>query len=254
MIEAVNSAAAGNALLVCKDEETRELLVQSLRALAIRSEICEEVFSAAALIESHKFEAVIVDLKMGEQAAEVMERLRHSPANRTAVSFVVTSDDSNSDGASDLESTFVLARPLSSSVVSQTLRAAYGLIVRERRRYFRCVIAIPAMIRTLESPYEEIPCNTINISEGGIAAQCRFLLKSHIPEGVRFRLPGHSAHMFVPTTVRWRNDGDLVGLEFQGLSPSQKSDLQEWLARRLEETLPESVAALFRSVSPPTRN
>jgi hypothetical protein len=60
--------------------------------------------------------------------------------------------------------------------------------------------------------------------------------------------------MFVPATVRWRNDGDLVGLEFQGLSPSQKSDLQEWLARRLEETLPESVAALFRSVSPPTRN
>ena len=88
MIEAVNSAAAGNALLVCKDEETRELLVQSLRALAIRSEICEEVFSAAALIESHKFEAVIVDLKMGEQAAEVMERLRHSPANRTAVTAI----------------------------------------------------------------------------------------------------------------------------------------------------------------------
>jgi hypothetical protein len=41
-----------------------------------------------------------------------------------------------------------------------------------------------------------------------------------------------------------------VGLEFLNLPASQKSELQEWLAQKLEETLPESVAALFRSIAP----
>jgi hypothetical protein len=40
-----------------------------------------------------------------------------------------------------------------------------------------------------------------------------------------------------------------VGLEFQSLASPQRSELQEWLARKLDETLPENVAALFRSVS-----
>jgi len=37
-------------------------------------------------------------------------------------------------------------------------------------------------------------------------------------------------------------------LEFQSLAAPLKSELQEWLAHKLEETLPENVAALFRSV------
>jgi len=40
-----------------------------------------------------------------------------------------------------------LEGPLSPSSVRRTLKAAYGLIVRERLRYFRGAISIPAAIR-----------------------------------------------------------------------------------------------------------
>jgi len=32
------------------------------------------------------------------------------------------------------------------------------------------------------------------------------------------------------------------------MAPPQKSELQEWLARKLDETLPANVSALFRGV------
>jgi ActR/RegA family two-component response regulator len=243
-------AAACKALVISRDLEARELLINSLTPLAIQPEICEEVHSATRILDSHKFEAVIVDMRLGDEATLLMQELHRSPANRRAVSFAITASNGAATLATKSDSMFVLERPLSPASVSQTLRAAYGLMVRERRRYFRCPVEIPAAIRTQQNT-EEISCKTVNISEGGVAVRCHTLLGSHIPRGLRFRLPGGSAQLFAETTERWRLEGGVMGLEFATLPPSQKSELQEWLAQKLEETLPESVAALFRDIAHP---
>jgi DNA-binding response OmpR family regulator len=245
-------AAACKALVLSRDAEARALVIESLKPLAIQPEICEETETAIRLLDSRKFEAVIVDMRLGDDAALVMQELHRSPANRRAVSFTITPDNKARGLAGKAGSMFVLERPLSPAAVSQTLRAAYGLMVRERRRYFRCPVEIPAAIRTQQN-MEEISCKTVNISEGGVAVRCHTLLGSHIPRGLRFRLPGQSVQLFAETTERWRLEGGFVGLEFGTLPPPQKSELQEWLAQRLEETLPESIAALFRDIGPPAR-
>jgi c-di-GMP-binding flagellar brake protein YcgR len=119
-------------------------------------------------------------------------------------------------------------------------------MVRERRRYFRCPVAIPAFVRAREP--EDLLCQTVNISEGGIAIKVPATLDSDSAALVRFSLPDRASQLFAETKVVWRGHGGLVGLEFQFLAPPQKSELQEWLARKLDETLPPKVAALFRSV------
>ena len=252
MADPGTSAAACKALVVSRDAEVRQLLTESLQPLAIQAEICEETQSAIRLLDSRKFEAVIVDMRLGEDAALVMMELHHSRANRRAVSFTITPGNTATGLAGRADSMFVLERPLSPSSVSQTLRAAYGLMVRERRRYFRCPVEIPAAIRTDHNP-EEVSCKTVNISEGGVAVRCHTLLASHIPRGLRFQLPGRSTQLFAETTERWRLEGGVMGLEFGPFPPPQKSELQEWLAQRLEETMPESVAALSRGVGYPSR-
>jgi hypothetical protein len=63
-------------------------------------------------------------------------------------------------------SMFKFVRPLSIDSVSLTLKAAYGLIVRERRRYFRCPIAVGSTLRTTE--FAEIKSETVTIGEGGM--------------------------------------------------------------------------------------
>ena len=88
-----------------------------------------------------------MDLQLGDGAVLVMEQLRFSRANRTAVTFAIATGDKAQTAGVGLDSTFVLPRPLSADSISQILRAAYGLVVRERRRYFRCPIAVPAFVR-----------------------------------------------------------------------------------------------------------
>ncbi|MGA9544005.1 MAG: PilZ domain-containing protein [Candidatus Sulfotelmatobacter sp.] len=246
MTEIADAEAAATALIVCKDARARQLIIESLRPLAIRSESCEEVSAAALLLDKQKFEAVIVDLHLGEGAMLVMEKLRFSRANRTAVTFAIAAEGGARTPRIKLDSTFVLPRPLSADSITQILRAAYGLVVRERRRYFRCPLAVPAFVRAQQP--EEFLCQTVNISEGGVAISTRTMPDPELSTAVRFSLPERSSQLFSETKVCWRGQEGLVGLEFQSLAAPQKSELQEWLARKLDETLPENVAALFRSV------
>ena len=124
--------------------------------------------SRPAFLDKRKFEAVIVDLQLGDEAVLVLRQLRLSRANRTAVTFAITTGNgAQTSGRPD--STFVLQRPLSSAAINLTLRAAFGLIVRERRRYFRCPVVVPAFLRARQP--EDLLCQTVNISEGGIAIQ-----------------------------------------------------------------------------------
>lgn len=238
---------AARALVVCRDTQARESIVESLRTLAIRPEVCEEAVAANSLLDRQKFEAVIVDLRLGEEARLVMGHLRFSRANRTAVTFIITARDPAQEAGVRPGSTFVLQRPLSVATVGPILRAAYGLVVRERRRYFRCPVSIPVYVDA-QGP-RELLCQTVNISEGGIAIRCPTALDADVPLRVRFSLPDRSSRLFADTKVCWRGEGKLVGLAFQCLPPPQKSELQEWLARKLEETLPPEVATLFRSAS-----
>jgi hypothetical protein len=236
------SAAAGTALVVCKDPPTRQLILESLHPLAILPEICEDGVVAAGLLDKQKFEAVIVDLLLGDEAVLVLRQLRLSRANRTAVTFAITT--ATQDSARP-DSTFVLQRPLSAAAINQTLRAAFGMMVRERRRYFRCPVAIPALLRARQPA--DLLCQTVNISEGGVAIKVPAILDSEFAL-LRFSLPGRTSQLFAETKVVWRGHGGLVGLQFESLAAPQKQELQEWLARRLDETLPENVAALFRGV------
>jgi hypothetical protein len=239
------SAASGNALVLCKDAGTRQLIVDSLQPFAIRPEICEDGVVAASLLDKQKFEAVIVDLVLGEEALLVLRQLRFARANRTAVTFAITEGSGAEDSARP-DSTFVLSRPLSAASINQTLRVAFGLVVRERRRYFRCPLAIPAFLRVREP--DDMLCQTVNISEGGLAIDAPAPLDSDCDALVRFILPDRANQLFAETKVVWRGHGGLVGLQFQFLAPPQKSELQEWLARKLDETLPPNVSALFRGV------
>jgi ActR/RegA family two-component response regulator len=239
------AATAGTALVICKDEEICDLLIESLRPLAVRPQFCEEVFTARGLLNRRKFEAVIVDLQLGADALLMMEELHSSPANRTAVTFTISAGNAPLTRAVQPDATFRLQRPVSAASLHQTLRAAFGLMVRERRRYFRCPMATAAFLRIREP--EELCCQAVNVSEGGIAVR--------IPEGfdpaavkaVRFSLPDRARQILSETKVCWHDQAGVVGLQFQSLGASQKSELEEWLAGKLEETLPESVAALFRS-------
>ena len=185
----------------------------------------------------------MVDLRLGETAKEVLQKVRLSPSNHTTVAFAITEGTKESAQAFEAGSNFVLERPLSPTSVGRTLQAAYGLIVRERRRYFRCPTSIPASVR---DDTEQMDCHAVNISESGMAITTPVSLKPGTQVHVKFTIPDREIEINAQSEICWSDEKGRAGLRFLKPSDEQLSDLRDWLSRMLENSLPESVALKFR--------
>jgi PilZ domain len=239
--------SVGSALLLFIDAATIKPLRESMQRLALSTEVCIEVTSVPVLLNRKKFATIIVDFQLGDRARTrtLLRDVRHSLSNRTSVMFAISDSDKETAFAFEDGFNFVLRRPLSESSISQNLRAAYGLILREQRRYFRSPLEASVTLR--RAGMEEIFGNVMNISEGGIAIVAPLSLTPGIEVQVQFTLPGFESQFAVKSVVCWCRDG-YTGLRFVSLPTRLRTELQDWLSRRLEQSLPESVASKFRTL------
>jgi DNA-binding response OmpR family regulator len=242
------STPVAGALLVSRDAWTSKQIAEAMKGLAISTEICPDVDGACRALHTRKFDAVAVDFALGNRAPEVLGELRLSSSNRTAPTMAITRSNADLALAYCAGTSFVLERPLSPVSLVRTLKAGYGLIVRERRRYFRCPVRTPVLMRRIDM--RETRCRMVNISEGGLAialAPAKLVLGTQVR--VEFSLPGRLERFTAVCKTCWRDRKSRVGLRFLFLPLDQRRDLQEWLATRLEESLPESAAASFRDAT-----
>ncbi|MGO9125142.1 MAG: PilZ domain-containing protein [Terriglobales bacterium] len=235
-------APVATALVISDDEATIQQLTEGMQQFAISTEVCRDAGAALQSLNTRHYEAVVVDLKM-YQTKEIMERVRFSPANQTATTFAIMGGTESGSGFST-DANFVLERPLSAESLNRSIKAAYGTIMRERRRYFRCPVAIPVAVRSQEG--QETQYQTINISESGMAICIPLLLKAGTEVTVQFSLPENQTRFVIQSKICWSDGTGRAGLQFQNLSSPQKSELQGWLSQRLEEGLPKSVASKFQ--------
>ena len=64
---------------------------------------------------------------------------------------------------------------------------------------------------------------------------------------IQFTLPDPRLDLTADCKVCWNNDKGQAGLLFVFIASNLASDLQSWLARRLEEQLPDVVTQRFQS-------
>ena len=212
----------GLALLVSADPVTIQQFSHALQELSISPDVCQEVPAAVGLLNRRKFDAVIVDLQLGEQSGLILDEVHLSPSNRTAVTFAISGNDAEGT-AFRKRSEFVFERPLSTQSIRSTLKPAFGLILRERRRYFRCPVAIPVTILRQSMP--DVRCYSVNISAGGMAVSTFVPLIAGEDVRVQFTLPDHKVPFLAESTICWWKTGHL-GVRFMSLSQEHKSELQ----------------------------
>jgi CheY-like chemotaxis protein len=244
MTETGAQASIGTALVVSGDAGAIAQVRDSLRQLAMSAEVCGDVSAALRLLARHKFEVVLADLGLADSAAKVFEQVRISSANRTAVTFAISSNKEEAGLAFKSGSNFVLQRPLNPDSLAQAFKAAYGLIVREKRRYFRYPVVVPAVIQPEGAA--QLSGETVNVSEQGVALSLPVPLAVGSEGKVQFTLPDFQSPIAAGSRVCWSNQNGQAGLCFFSLAPEDQSELQHWLSRRLEQQLPESVAEKFR--------
>ena len=81
------------ALLVSADPVTIQQFSHGLQELSISPDVSQEVLASIRLLHHRKFDAVIVDLQLGEQSGLILDEVHLSPSNRTAVTFAISGSD-----------------------------------------------------------------------------------------------------------------------------------------------------------------
>ncbi len=229
--------AVGLALLVSADLVAIQQFDHALQELSITPDVCREIPAAVGLLNRRKFDAVIVDLQLGEQSGLILDEVHLPSSNRTAVTFGIGDKDAAETVVFRKKSQFVFERPLSAQSIDKTLKPAYGLILRERRRYFRCPTSLPVIIQ--REGRHEIPCNSVNISEGvwrehaGSAPSRR---KCPRPKQPRFRLETESYEHLCQEVLRrgsWRCQSYRTTSSFEVHHQQHRSQSGDYSARNL---------------------
>lgn len=205
------------------------------RALENISIQVEEVVTAPQATEAmqkQKFDAVVVDVDDVPQAIEIIPKLRAGKSNQRSIVFAVTNGSTTVKAAFEMGTNFVLEKPISIERATRSLRAAHGLILRERRRYFRAPVSIPAQVSYGEVRNAAVSIH--NISEGGLSLNLN--RTSAIVGGVtvKFVLPGAAKPIEVRGEFVASNRTANVGVKFGPISPSAKTELNEWLNQQIE--------------------
>ena len=232
----------GRSLVVSNDSSVVRQLTASLQQFAISADVCPDPVTAFNLINTRKFEAVIVDLAVGEQIGHILERVRLSTSNQNSVTFALVSGDEELHFR--VQPNFVIRKPLTEHEVGSTLKAALGLVIRDYRRYFRCPVTVPVLIRIDNKA--KIFCEMMNVSEGGLAVATPVTFTPGAVVRAEFALPGESAVFEMEAEICWCNHKGHAGLQFRSVPREKSVVLQAWLSRKIEESIPEPVARLFQ--------
>jgi CheY-like chemotaxis protein len=213
-------------LLLSQDAELIEIMQQALADLGIGVEVYPTAPWAGEDISEHRFDAVIIDFEVSG-ASEFLRGVRTSPSNTHTLTFAIVNSDFGLPAAFAMGANLALQKPISLEAARSSLRAAYGLIMQERRRYFR--YPIETLVTVKPDEHTSIMATTMNISEGGMALKCDCELLLNGLVRLEFSLPGGKEKLEARAVVVWKDSVGRVGVRFEKLSVNHRIRLSEWL-------------------------
>ncbi|HXZ27861.1 MAG TPA: response regulator [Terriglobales bacterium] len=229
-----------SSLVLCRDPESLRVLRRVLDDVGISVEVFTGPDPAVEALAKHKFDAVLIDCDDLHGATGVLQLVRTSSSNKSAIVFAIVNRVTSVRDAFSMGANFVLDKPLSMERVARSLRAAQGLIQRERRRYFRQQVKLKAEV--LLPGGEPVQAWVSNLSTGGISLSMPQPGPASGSVRVRFSLPGGKQLIDAQGEIAWTGtEGGQVGVRFlQVPAPAQK-ELDQWLSANLDKHPPTSL-------------
>lgn len=183
-----------------------------------------------------KYEAVLIDFDTVPETERILAGVRESPSNRTALVFAVATNTAHRHQALRQGVNFIFVRPLDTNEIRRVLYAAYDLMARESRRYFRCTAELPALLRRANAG-ADLKCATINISSNGMALWTPSPLCPGEVVQITLFLPGGEQAIAATGTVVWDDKHGKTGTNFQCIVQRDQFALDAWLNTRFYELL-----------------
>ena len=201
--------------------------------------------SAIGCLQKQKIDALFVDQELDHELS-VLEQMRSSSSSRGAVGFAIVSQRSDSIHACRAAD-FVITEPVTKVEVARTLRAAYGMMLKERRRYSRHNLRCEAILA--DATGRKCMARTTNISQTGIALECELSLPAGAFVQLQVALPRSSSPCRFEGRVIWSAANGKAGLTFTHMNSRDRECLTEWIdaefLRQWHPVIPQSVAPTF---------
>lgn len=197
-------------------------------------------------LKQAKYEAILVDFDTVPETLSIVIRVRESRSNRNALVFAVASNTGHRHQALRNGVNFIFERPLDPDEIRRVLYAAYDLMARESRRYFRCSVELPALLARTNGGVD-LRCTTINLSSNGSALRTPSPLNPGEVVQITMFLPGWEQAVHATGPVVWDDKHGKTGIHFECTVPRDQSALDAWLNTRFYELLtPQSKRSQLR--------
>jgi len=206
-----------------------EVVQRALLDLGIGVEVYSTTDWAREDLTDSKFDAVILDCEVSG-ASGLLKSVRTTSSNARALTFAIVSGDEGLHSAFDMGANLALQKPISLDRARSSLRAAYGLIMQERRRYFRHPLDI--VVRVSPNERTQVVASSMNISEGGMALKLEDDLPLNGLVRLIFLLPGQKAEFEVRSVVVWKDARGHAGVRFEQMAATTRQKLNDWIAEQ----------------------
>jgi len=216
-------------LLLSQDQPMIDVVQRALLDLGIGVEVYSTADWAREDLADSKFDAVILDCEVAG-APNLLQMIRGTANNSRTLAFAIVPDDETLQQALASGANLALEKPISVDRARSSLRAAYGLIMQERRRFFRHPLDVA--VRVAVSERLQLVGTALNISEGGMAIRCDEELPINAQVKLVLLLPGEKAELEAKGTIVWKDARGHAGVRFEQMSAPNRENLNEWLEGR----------------------
>jgi len=217
-------------LVVCPDQNSADILNRVLTEMGLTPQHTPSITRGLEQLEEQVFDAVILDYHGDESSQHFLTKLRMSAKNRSAQLIAIVDGEFSARPVFGLGANFVLYRPLSPERTRLSLRAARGLMRRERRRAPRIPVSSPAIF---DHPgAQDQPATLIDISDGGTALRSERNLPPACKVYFQFALPGQQQMVRLSGEVAWQDSSGRTGIRFVDVPQTSRRLIHVWLQQQ----------------------
>lgn len=217
-----------NALLMCRDQQSLQVMAAALGELEIDHEVCTSAHQSMEQIARGYYSALVLDFDL-PGAAQLAKLARMAPPQRRPVVFAMMGALTEVANAFQAGANFVLYKPLAWEQLMRSLRAGRGFMQLDRRRSQRHTVST---IVYLKIGTETLPAMMLDLNYDGLSVQAPEPLPA-LPEiSLRFVLPGSGNLVEGTGQVLWADDTGRAGIFFAKLSPASRKHLKTWTTKR----------------------
>jgi hypothetical protein len=214
-------------LVVCSDTSLFRTVASAIRLVKGRMNCAHSIPPAQSYITRRKVDGIVIDMGL-PGALDLICQVRRGSSNRMTVIFACMGSSPENQFAIRAGANFVLHRPLRPDKFAHIFTVAAGMMVSEKRRYFRYPLMVPVETTMRE---RQVESTMANLSEGGMAI---WSLYYHAPGSrVQFAFEIPFGGLIRGTgEVAWTNADGLTGIRFNIMNDRAYTQFSTWIERR----------------------